>query len=59
LTSRLKREHGDGLKPAGAIEKDVLYWNPKGVSRRGRPRRTSRRRTEEEITEMGKTWREV
>jgi hypothetical protein len=44
-------------KPAGAIEKDVIDWIPQGTRRRGRPRKT-RRTTEEEITEMGKTWRE-
>jgi hypothetical protein len=32
---------------------------PQGSSRTGRPRRTWRRTIEEEITEMGKTWREV
>jgi hypothetical protein len=30
-----------------------------GARRRGRPRKTCRRTIEEEITEMGKTWREV
>jgi hypothetical protein len=46
-------------KPAGAIEKDALDWNPQGARRRGQPRKTWRRTTEEEIIEMGKTWREV
>jgi hypothetical protein len=45
-------------KPAGTIEKDVLDWNPQGARRRGRPRKTWRT-TEEELAEMGKTWREV
>jgi hypothetical protein len=46
-------------KTAGAIEKDILDCNPQGVRRRERPRKTLRRTTEEEITEMAKTWREV
>jgi hypothetical protein len=45
-------------KPAGATEKAALDWNPQGATRRERPRKTWRT-TEEEITEMGKTWREV
>jgi hypothetical protein len=43
---------------SGAIENIVLDWNPQGARRTGRPRKTWRTR-EEEITEMGKTWREV
>jgi hypothetical protein len=62
LTSKLKRGNGDGLatlrKPAGAIEKAVLDWNPQGARRRGLPRKTWRT-IEEEITETGNTWREV
>jgi hypothetical protein len=46
-------------KPAGAIRKDALDWNPQGARRRGRPRKTWRRTIEEEIREMGKTWSEV
>jgi hypothetical protein len=46
-------------KPTGAIEKDALDWNPQGARRRGRRRKTWRRTIEEEITEMGKSWREV
>jgi hypothetical protein len=46
-------------KPTGAIEKDVFDWNPQGARRRGRPRTIWRRTIEEELTEMGKTWREV
>jgi hypothetical protein len=46
-------------KSAGAIEKAALDWNPQGATRRERPRKTWRRTIEEEITEMGKTWREV
>jgi hypothetical protein len=44
---------------ADAIEKDALDWDPQGARRRGRPRKTWRRTIEEEIREMGKTWREV
>jgi hypothetical protein len=46
-------------KPAGAIENYVLDWNHQGVRRTGRPRKTCRRTIEEEITELGKAWREV
>jgi hypothetical protein len=46
-------------KPGGAIAKDILGWNPQGARRRGRPRKTWRRTIEEEIIEMGKTWREL
>jgi hypothetical protein len=46
-------------KPAVAIEEDALDWNLQDARRRGRPRKTWRRTTEEEITEMGETWREV
>jgi hypothetical protein len=46
-------------KPAGAIEKVALDWNPQGARRRGRPRKTWRSTIEKEITGMGKTWREV
>jgi hypothetical protein len=41
------------------MEKDVLDWNTQGARRRGRRRKTWGRTTEEKITEMGKTWREV
>jgi hypothetical protein len=46
-------------KSAGAIENDVLDWNPQADRRSELPRKTWRRTREEEITEMGKTWREV
>jgi hypothetical protein len=36
-------------KEAGAIEKTALEWNPQGYRRRGRPKRTWRRTTEDEI----------
>jgi hypothetical protein len=37
----------------------MLDLNPQGARRRGRPRKTWRRTIEREITDMGKTWREV
>ena len=46
-------------KEIGAIEKTALDWNPQGYRRRGRPRRTWRRTTEDEIRRTGKTWNEV
>jgi hypothetical protein len=39
-------------------KRSALDWNPQGARRRGQPRKTWRRTTEEEITVMGKTWRE-
>jgi hypothetical protein len=63
LSSKVKRENGDGSshfkETAGAIEKGALDWNLQGARRRGRPRKTWRRTTEEEITEMGETWSDV
>jgi hypothetical protein len=46
-------------KPDGAIEKAALEWNPQGVRKRGRPKKTWRRTIEDEAMEMGKTWGEV
>ena len=46
-------------KEIGAIEKTALDWNPQGYRRRGRPRRTWQRTTEDEIRGTGKTWNEV
>jgi hypothetical protein len=60
IKKRKRRWIGHTLrKPAGAIEKDILDWNPQGARSRGRPRKTWTRSTEEEITEIGITWREV
>jgi hypothetical protein len=36
-------------KEAGAIEKNALDWNPQGYRRRDRPKRTWRRKIEDEI----------
>jgi replicative superfamily II helicase len=46
-------------KEAGAIEKTALDWNPQGYRRRGRPKRTWRRTTEDEIRNTGRSWNEV
>jgi hypothetical protein len=37
----------------------VLDWNPQGARRRGRPKKTWKRTTEDEAMEAGKTWSEV
>jgi len=36
-------------KETGAIEKTGFDWNPQGYCRRGRPKRTWRRKIEDEI----------
>jgi len=46
-------------KESGAIEKTALDWNPQGYGRRGRPKRTWRRTTEDEIRNIGRSWNEV
>jgi hypothetical protein len=46
-------------KEAGAIEKTALDCNPRGYRRRGRPKRTWRRTTEDEIRNTGRLWNEV
>jgi hypothetical protein len=46
-------------KEAGAIEKTALDWNPQGYRRSGRPKRTWRRTTEDEIRNIGRLWDEV
>jgi len=46
-------------KEAGAIEKTALDWNPQGYRRRGRPKRTWRRTTEDEIRNTERSWNEV
>ena len=46
-------------KEAGAIEKTSLDWNPQGYRRRGRPKRTLRRTTQDEIRSTGRSWNEV
>jgi hypothetical protein len=55
----MEMDRANFKETAGAIEKDALDWNPQGARRRGRPRKTRRRTTEEEIIEMGNTWSEV
>jgi hypothetical protein len=48
-------------KEAGATgkPKPTLDWNPRGYSRRGRPKRTWRRTIEDEIRHTGRLWNEV
>jgi hypothetical protein len=46
-------------KEAGAIEKTAFDWNPQGYRRRGRPKRTWQRTTEDEIRNTGRSWNEV
>jgi hypothetical protein len=40
----------------GATEKATLVWNHQGYSRRGRPKRTWQRTTEDEIRSTGRSW---
>jgi hypothetical protein len=42
-----------------AVEKTALHWNPQGYTRRGRPKRTWQRTTEDEIRGTGRSWNEV
>jgi hypothetical protein len=46
-------------KETGAIEKSALDWNPQGYRRRGRPKKTWRRATEDEIRSIRRLWNEV
>ena len=46
-------------KEAGALEKTALDWNPQGYGRRGRPKRTWRKTTVDEIRNTGRSWNEV
>jgi len=41
------------------VKKTALHWNPKGYRRRGRPKRTCRRTTEDEIRSTRRSWDEV
>jgi len=45
-------------KETGPIEKTALDWNPQGYRRRGRPKRTWRRTTDE-IRSTKRSWNEV
>ena len=45
-------------KETGAIEKTALDWNPQGY-RRGKPKRTGRMTTEDEIRGTRRSWNEV
>jgi hypothetical protein len=46
-------------KATGSVEKSVLNWNPQGARRLGRPKKTWKRNTEDEVMEAGKTRSEV
>jgi hypothetical protein len=46
-------------KETGALEKTALDWNPRGYRRRGRPKRTWRRKIEDEIRSTRRSWNEV
>jgi len=46
-------------KETGATEKAALDRNPQGYRRRGRPKRTWRRTTEDEIRSTRRSWNEV
>jgi hypothetical protein len=53
IENQIKRRKWNSIghtlrKEVGTIEKTALHWNPQGY-RRGRPRRTWRRTTEDEI----------
>jgi hypothetical protein len=47
------------VKKQYRIEKTALDWNPQGYRRRGRPKRTWRRTTEDEIRNTEISWNEV
>jgi hypothetical protein len=46
-------------KYENAVEMTVLDWNPQGMRKRGRPKKTWRRSVMEEAQREGRTWREV
>ena len=46
-------------KPASSITRQALLWNPQGRRKRGRPKSSWRRKTAEELKEIGTTWKEV
>jgi hypothetical protein len=46
-------------KEAGANQKTALDWNLHGYRRRGTPKRTWRRTTDDEIKSTGRSWKEV
>ena len=43
-------------KPASSITRQALTWNPQGKRKRGRPRNSWRRDTEEELKLQGNNW---
>ena len=46
-------------KPATNITRLSLEWNPKGVRRRGRPKKSWRRTIQQEYEDLGMSWDEV
>jgi hypothetical protein len=46
-------------KDENAIERIVLDWNPQGMWKRGRQKKTLKRSVLEEAQREGRTWREV
>ena len=46
-------------KPPSCTTRQVLNWNPQGKRKRGRPRTTWRRDTEEELKQHGLSWTET
>jgi hypothetical protein len=44
-------------KPSNSIELQDLGWNPQGIRRRGQPKMTSKRTTEQETRDAGKSWK--
>ena len=50
---------GHTLRRKKSITKQVLTWNPQGRRKRGRPRTTWRRTTEQEMKKEGLTWQHL
>ncbi|GFR77510.1 hypothetical protein ElyMa_000510200 [Elysia marginata] len=46
-------------KPASNTTRQALFWNPQGKRKRGRPRSTWRRNTDDELKKWGTTWHEL
>ena len=50
---------GHTLRRPDNVSCQALEWNPQGNRRRGRPKITWKRSVEKEISEEGKSWREI
>ena len=64
IENQIKRRKWNWIGPTlhketGAIEKTALDWNPQGYRRRGMPKRTWRRTTEDEIRSTRRSWNEI